>query len=156
MSVYRLKGSSGLVANQTFHLVEKLVIGRADDCDIRVDDNNVQAHQAEVILSPEGHVVVADLSNSGGVKINGEVISREQLVSGDEIRVGNCRLMLQAPGLRPKRVLDGEAIQPNRRHWPWLLIIALGGLAFLAYKNGWLTLLSGFLTGRISGIPIGF
>ena len=147
MSVYRLKGTSGSVANQTFHLVEKLVIGRADDCDIRVDDNNVQAHHAEVIFGPEGQVVVADISNMGGVKINGEVISREQLVSGDEIRVGNCRFMLQAPGLRPKRILDGEAIQPNRRHWPWLLPIALGGLTFLAYKNGWLTILSGLLNG---------
>jgi hypothetical protein len=151
MSVYRLKGTSGSVANQAYRIVEKLVIGRADDCDIRIDDSRVDAHHAEICLTPEGQVVLVDLSSrndqrtGGGVRLNGEEVSRADLASGDEIHIGNCRLMLQAPGLRPDRVLDGEAILPGARNWPWLLPIALGALAFHAYRNGWLSTLSGIL-----------
>jgi hypothetical protein len=151
MSVYRLKGTSGSVANQAYRIVEKLVIGRADDCDVRIDDDRVDSHHAEIRLTPEGQVVLVDLSSrndqrtGGGVRLNGEEVSHADLASGDEIHIGNCRLMLQAPGLRPDRVLDGEAIRPGSRNWPWLLPIALGALAFLAYRNGWLSTLSGFL-----------
>jgi hypothetical protein len=65
-------------------------------------------------------------------------VSEAQLKSGDEIQVGQCRLMLQAPGLKPERVLTAEAIRLPRRHWPWLLPLVLLMLAALAWQQGWL------------------
>ena len=130
--------------NQAFELSESLIIGRADDCDVRIDDEGVAARQAEVQMSPDGSVRLKDLGSGNGVLLNGERVTQAELSSGDEIRIGNCRLMLQAPGLRPDRVLQGEAIRPPRQHWPWLLALAIGAVAALAMQRGWLdTLLSG-------------
>jgi len=36
LSIYRLKGASGAVINQSHVLGKRTVIGRADDCDLRV------------------------------------------------------------------------------------------------------------------------
>ena len=41
MSIYRLKGASGAVINQSHTLGEKTLIGRADDCDLRIDQDGV-------------------------------------------------------------------------------------------------------------------
>ena len=64
------------------------------------------------------------------------------LGSGDEIRIGTCRWMLQAPGLRPERVLTSDAIKKTARRWPRVLIwtsvlTAAAGLAVLKWKPEW-------------------
>jgi len=55
------------------------------------------------------------------------------LQSGDEIQFGTSRFVLQAPGLKPARVLDQV---PARRSsaWKWL---AAAGLAVAAGAAGW-------------------
>ena len=50
MSSYRLKGASGAVINQSFTIGEQTVIGRADDCDLRLDQ--------PVLLAPENDLNV--------------------------------------------------------------------------------------------------
>ena len=62
-----------------------------------------------------------------------------QLASGDEIRIGNCRWVLQAPGLRPEKVLTAEAVKPQRSYLPWLVV---GGLLAAAAASWYLGLLS--------------
>ncbi len=141
MSVYRLKGTAGAVTNQAFQLAGTLLIGRADDCDVRIDDERVSAHHAELRLGSDGQVQLKDLGSGSGVRVNGKKVSHADLAGGDEIHIGNCRLMLQAPGLRPERVLEGDAIRPPRQHWPWLLAVALGAACALAWQNGFLSVL---------------
>jgi hypothetical protein len=60
------------------------------------------------------------------------------LSSGDEIQVGSCRWLLQAPGLKPQRVLTAEAVRPRRAVWPWWVSAAGAGLVVAAWKLGWL------------------
>ncbi len=137
MTIYRLKGTSGSLINKSFRLSERLLIGRADDCDIRIDHEGVAAHQAQVILTDEGKVRVRDLGSGSGTRVNGEKIIESALAGGDELHIGNCRLMLQAPGLRPERVLTGKSTRPPPARWPWLLALAIGAGALLAWENGW-------------------
>ena len=144
MTIYRLKGTSGSVLNKAFRLSNRLVIGRADDCDIRIDHEGVAAHQVEVMLTNEGKVSVRALGAGSGIRVNGEKISESTLAGGDELQVGNCRLMLQAPGLRPERVLQGKATRPTPVRWPWLLVLASGAGAILAWENGYFNWLAGF------------
>ncbi len=144
MTSYRLKGTSGAVLNQTFRLSDRLVIGRADDCDICIDHEGMAAHQAEVVLTSEGKVRVRDLGSGSGIRVNGEKIIESAFAGGDELQVGNCRLMLQAPGLRPERVLAGTAMRPPIVHWPWLIALATGAGAVLAWENGYFNWLVGF------------
>lgn len=137
MTVYRLKGTAGSVINRSFPLHRCLLIGTGDGCDIRLEQPGVAARHAEVRVSEKGSVVLRSLEESSPILCNGEPVTERELASGDEIRVGQCRFLLQAPGLRPERVLTPEAARKRRRHWPWLLLLALLAAALLAWERGW-------------------
>lgn len=138
MSHYRLKGASGPVINQAFQLGARARIGRADDCDLRVDAEGVAAHHAEIRETGDGGLVLENLDSSFQTLLNGEAVTEAALASGDEIRVANCRWVLQAPGLRPEKVLTREAVQARRSALPWLITVALLSAAALAWYRGWL------------------
>lgn len=141
MATYRLKGTSGALINQSFTLDGRVLIGRADDCELRIDDESLDPHHAEIQVGDQGQVTLRDLGSRSGTRVNGEAVTEVQLYSGDEIQVARCRLMLQAPGLRPDRVLTDAATQPARPAWPWLSALALTAAAALAWQQGWLAAL---------------
>jgi hypothetical protein len=136
MSNYRLKGASGPVVNQAFKLGAKTLIGRADDCDLRLDAVGVAPHHAEIKESGDGSLLLINLDPAGETLLNGEVIHSTGLASGDEIRIANCRWVLQAPGLRPEKVLTSEAVRPRRSNVPWLIVAGLLATAALAWYRG--------------------
>jgi len=135
MSTYRLKGASGPVINQAHSLGVRTVIGRADDCDLRVDSDSVAPRHVE-IEETGGGLVLRQLDFSAKVLLNGEAVDHASLASGDEIRIGNCRWVLQAPGLRPETVLTAEAVSPRRGYLPWLIVGGLLAAAALAWYQG--------------------
>ena len=140
MSHYKLKGTSGSVINQSFPFGESIVLGSSDDCDIRIDDPDVAARHAEIRLLDDNSLQLKDLGF--GTLLNGEPVSETLLGSGDEIRIGTCRWMLQAPGLRPDRVLTEEVVQKHTRRWPAILVwtsLAAGAaaVAVLKFKPEW-------------------
>ena len=137
MSTYRLKGASGAVINQSFTLGARTVIGRADDCDLRLQQDGVAARHAEISQTADG-LVLSRLDPAGEVLLNGQPVERASLSSGDEIRIANCRFVLQAPGLRPQKVLTPAAARPRRRYLPWLIVASLLAAAAAAWYAGWL------------------
>jgi pSer/pThr/pTyr-binding forkhead associated (FHA) protein len=138
MSTYRLKGASGAVINQSFTLGARTVIGRADDCDLRLQQDGVAARHAEINQAADG-LILSRLDPAGEVLLNGQPVERASLSSGDEIRIANCRFVLQAPGLRPQKVLTTAAIRPQRRYLPWLIVAGLLAAAAAARFSGLLT-----------------
>ena len=143
MSNYRLKGASGPVINQAFKLSAKTLIGRADDCDLRIDSDGVASHHAEIQENADGSLLLVSLDTAGETLLNGESVQNANLASGDEIRIANCRWVLQAPGLRPEKVLTSEAIKAKRQYVPWLIV---GGLLAAAAGAAWYQgLLQGYL-----------
>jgi phosphohistidine phosphatase SixA len=68
--------------------------------------------------------------------LNGEAVEHAILASGDEIRIANCRWVLQAPGLRPEKVLTSEAVRTRRSYVPWLITAGLLAAAGLAWYQG--------------------
>ncbi|NIP18527.1 MAG: FHA domain-containing protein [Xanthomonadales bacterium] len=138
MAVYRLKGTAGEVVNRNFPLSGRLLIGRSDDCDVRIDDRAVAARHAAVLVLEDGSVTLRNLDPGFETQLNGEPVESARLAGGDEIRIGTCRWMLQAPGLRPDRVLTAAATVRPRAHWPWLLAVALAAATALAWQRGWL------------------
>lgn len=137
MSTYRLKGASGPVINQTFALGERTRVGRADDCEVRLDRDGVGAHHAE-IRQQDGGLALSSLDPDHPVLLNGEPVSSAALASGDEIRIADCRFVLQAPGLRPAKVLTEAAVRPRRGWLPWTIVGALLAAAAVAWRQGWL------------------
>jgi len=138
MSNYRLKGASGPVINQPFPLGGVSRIGRADDCDLRVDEEGVAPRHAEIRENQDGSLVLTNLDSAQETLLNGEPVESASLASGDEIRIANCRWVLQAPGLRPDKVLTSDAVKPRRSYIPWLIVGGLLAAATVAWYQGML------------------
>lgn len=138
MQTYRLKGASGKVAGLSFGLGAKTLIGRADSCDLRIDDAGLAPQHAEIALKVGEGLHFRHLADGYESRINGEVVQEAELASGDEIRVGNCRWVVQAPGLRPEKVLTSKAVKTGPGALPWLVAAALLSAAALAWQRGWL------------------
>mgnify|MGYP006283011919 FL=1 len=141
MTTYRLKGTSGAVLNQSFPLQGALRLGPGADCDVPVEDDGTQGVLATVEVRDDGTVLLR-ADEEGAVSVNGEPVTRLELAGGDEVRVGRSRFILQAPGLRPERVLTTEATLERRPAWPWWVAVAVlaAGAAGLAWWQGWITL----------------
>ena len=74
-----------------------VLIGRAPDCDIVIDDPSVSRVQAMVHLGPEGATLVA--LGQAAMTINGRASERSQaLAAGDELVVGGRRLQVMVDG----------------------------------------------------------
>ena len=87
MSTYRLKGASGAVINQSFTLGERTLIGRVDDCDLRVDQDGVQGRHAEIIQESDGGLTLTHLAGDGETRLNGEPVQTASLASGKAARL---------------------------------------------------------------------
>ncbi len=137
MSNFRLKGASGAVINQSFTLEGRTLIGSGEECNLRIVSDEVELRHAEII-EEEGLLTLLNLASPGATLLNGEPVERASLGSGDEIRIANCRWVLQAPGLRPEKVLTQDALRQKRGYLPWLIVAALLASAALAWHRGWL------------------
>lgn len=147
MSIYRLKGASGAVINQSHTLGPRTLIGRADDCDVRVDQDGVAGRHAEVVEDGQGGLTLNHLADGFETALNGEVVQTAPLASGDEIRIANCRWVLQAPGLRPEKVLTEQAVAKRRGWVPWAIVSGLLAAAAAAWYFGLLPFDFSVLTG---------
>lgn len=142
MSHYKLKGTSGSVINQSFPFGKSIVLGASADCDVQIEEPGVASRHAEINLLDSNVLQLKDLGSKTGTLLNGETVTEALLGSGDEIRIGTCRWMLQAPGLRPERVLTAEVVARRSRIWPRVLVwtsiaAATAALAILKYKPEW-------------------
>jgi len=122
---YRLKSASGPLTGQTFDLGESTLLGSGDQADVRLDA--LDAEHARIVRRDGGLVLEA----SGDARVNGEPARATALQSGDEIQFGTARFVLQAPGLKPARVLDQVPVRRSSA-WKWLVaagLAAAGGVA---------------------------
>ena len=146
MSLYKLKGTSGSVINQSFPIVESIVLGSSANCDVQLDEPGVSPRHAEIRLVDGRSLLLKDLGSETGTLLNGERVIETLLGSGDEIRIGTCRWMLQAPGLRPERVLTADVVKRPGRDWTRILVwtsllVSAAAAAVLKWKPEWLDLL---------------
>jgi len=144
MSLYKLKGTSGSVINQSFALGDSCVFGSAADCTVQIEEPGVAARHAEIKVVDGTTIMLKDLGSATGTLLNGESVSEARLSSGDEINIGSCRWMLQAPGLRPERILTAEVVHKPVRVWPrilvWTILLAAAvAIAVLKWKPEWLS-----------------
>jgi len=150
MSHYKLKGTSGSVINQSFPFAESIVLGSSPDCDIQLDEPGVASRHAEIRLLDGKSLQLKDLGSATGTLLNGVPVSETLLGSGDEIRIATCRWMLQAPGLRPERILTTEVVSKPARRWPAILfwsglVAAAAAVAVWQLKPEWLEYLRAWL-----------
>lgn len=70
-----------------------LSVGRGSDCEIILESKNVSLRHAR--LSVEGgNLVVEDLGSLGGVKVNDRLVARQQLQSGDVVKLADVTISI--------------------------------------------------------------
>lgn len=90
---YKLLVTSGKSAGRTIALKrEKLLVGRADECDVRPLSEEVSRRHCAFRVEADT-LVVEDLRSRNGTFVNGSRIDgRRQLADGDIVRIGNLEL----------------------------------------------------------------
>src|SRR5436190_7961494 len=90
------------------------VIGRREDCDLRIPLGDVSRKHCRLILDGE-LIKVEDLGSSNGTYRNGERVQQADLSAGDTLQVGPVVFVLQMNGfpadddLQPVTVLSATA-----------------------------------------------
>jgi tetratricopeptide (TPR) repeat protein len=81
------------------HLLDeaRVVVGRAEDCDIVLDDERVSKRHFE-IHRKGAEIVLIDLGSRNGTRVNGRTLSDVVLRPGDRIELGRSRLEVLAAG----------------------------------------------------------
>src|SRR5690606_18078181 len=82
---------------------DRIVVGRAEDAQIRVGSTDVSRHHCELLPTAHG-VLVNDLDSANGTLVNGEAITTEFLLApGNTLTVGPMifRLLPKVPAKVP-------------------------------------------------------
>lgn len=89
-------------------LVERLVVGRADECDIQLDSKAVSRQHCQLVRRGDVHLV-QDLGSNNGTFVNGRRIKEHALSDGDAITVGEFTLRYAAERIEDDapRVMPG-------------------------------------------------
>jgi len=111
-----LKVLSGFLTGQSVRLTRKLLIGRAEDCDVQVESQFVSAHHCVVLLD-EYTLRLRDLGSKNGTYVNGRKIGTHMitLVHGDTVSVGDVNLLIElTPGTDGAEFLPPTASKLDR------------------------------------------
>jgi hypothetical protein len=85
-----------LTADGQRHEIDKrtFLLGRSQDCDMRVADPNVSRRHAE--LRQEGTAYwIVDLGSTNGIEVNGQSTTRAKLEHGDTITLGSTEVVFE-------------------------------------------------------------
>ncbi|MCK6549124.1 FHA domain-containing protein, partial [Myxococcota bacterium] len=74
-------------------------IGRLASAHLKLDDTKVSRIHAVIEAASDGQdYSIIDMGSTEGTFVNGEKVSKEKLREGDEIRLGDCRLVVSFEG----------------------------------------------------------
>ena len=136
-----LRGVAGQYHGRCFVLDAPKVLGRARNCDIRLDSTDVAEHYARLEPHPLG-IVLRDMGSPHGSVVNGHPVRHALLRAGDQFVVdANQRFIVEAangsPTARAAAAVDDEVdgeddadaearrVPRSLRRMPWLIIAAL-------------------------------
>lgn len=123
-----LRGVSGEAFGRTYPVLGVTTIGRAPECDLRLDEPGMSRVHARLLPTEDG-LLLEDLGSTNGSFVNGKRVLRGEARAGDEIGFDTLRFRLLAPGQgeHPQAEPTGASAQ---RPLPWLWFgIAAAALA---------------------------
>ena len=95
-----------ILSGQAFQEIElerftRVLIGRADDCQVQLDNAAVSRHHCEILR--EGDLLrINDMGGQNGTVLNGVKIERHGLKHGDVITIGKLTIQVEIDGARQK------------------------------------------------------
>ncbi|MGL4549651.1 MAG: FHA domain-containing protein [Gemmataceae bacterium] len=97
-----------------------IVVGRKDDCDVKLDHKSVSKQHC-VIVRSDGLLVLRDLGSTNGTRVNGTRVRRAALLPNDQLTIAHFRFRVfmgpDLPDDPPARMhdqtqaLDGDEVQ---------------------------------------------
>lgn len=145
-----LRGVGGLHHGRCFGLEEPRLVGRAPDCDIRIDINHSSLADHHARLEPHAKgVVLRDLGSRDGSIVNGEPVRDALLLPGDQVVFAtNQRFVVEAP----LQESDGHLMPPlsSDDHVPMDQGVPTPQPSSSARRVPWLLLAAALLAGALS------
>jgi len=123
---------------------QRVTIGRDPGNDVVLDDPNVSRYHAELASNAAG-VELKDLASTNGSRLNGEIVDRAVLETGDELGIGPFRLIFDGRGVtarddRGGLRLDAEQVSMTIKEKqilaPTTLSVAPGQLVAVIGSSG--------------------
>jgi len=118
----------------------RLTIGRKPDNDIVLDDQSASGHHLRIIQI-QSVFFVEDAGSSNGTFVNGKKTDRKQLVSGDQVTIGQHTLLYQEDAAQavtpsaPKAAFDADKTVVMTPELQRELLKAQGGKAAAAAQT---------------------
>lgn len=95
---------------RAFAVSRARIIGREEDCDLRVPVAEVSREHCRVEPNANGGLSVEDLGSSNGTYINGLLIEEAEMAAGDVMKVGPAFMVLRIDG-EPASIDNDAAIE---------------------------------------------
>jgi len=95
---------------RAFAVSRARIIGREEDCDLRVPVAEVSREHCRVEPSDNGGLAVEDLGSSNGTYINGIRIDEAEMAAGDVMKIGPAFMILRVDG-DPASIDNDAAIE---------------------------------------------
>lgn len=124
---YVLRGVSGESFGRSYALVGSTVVGRAPECNLRLDESGLSRQHARLIPTEEG-IRIEDLGSTNGSFINDKRVQRGVAKPGDEIGFDTLRFRLLAPGQAETVQIAARSASPRKMLSPWLWVGVAAGL----------------------------
>jgi Protein of unknown function (DUF3662)/FHA domain len=70
------------------------VLGRANECELRLDDPGISRRHAEIRVNG-GEAEIIDLGSTNGIRVNGKAVPSARLLDGDRIDLGSTSLVFR-------------------------------------------------------------
>ena len=114
-----LRGVSGEAFGRTYPVVGTTAIGRAPECDLRLDEPGMSRMHARLVPTDDG-LLLEDLGSTNGSFINGKRVLRGEARVGDEIGFDTMRFRLLSPAQQDEPVKEpGKGL---RALSPWIWV----------------------------------
>jgi diguanylate cyclase (GGDEF)-like protein len=73
---------------------DEIIIGRASNAAIRLNDDGVSRRHARLVLTGRNEVAIEDLHSSNGTLVNNQQVSYAILRDGDKVRIGATTILM--------------------------------------------------------------
>lgn len=128
---YVLRGVSGEAFGRTYPVVGTTTVGRAPECDLRLDEAGMSRMHARLLPTDDG-LLLEDLGSTNGSFLNGKRVLRGEARVGDEIGFDTMRFRLLSPAQQDEPAK--QSAKSLRMVSPWVWV----GAAALALAAIWM------------------
>lgn len=136
---YLLRGTSGSVAGHNYPLHGPIIVGRANECDLQLDEQGLSRKHARLVPTADG-VQIEDFGSTNGSYINDKRVLHGQARAGDEIGFDALRFRIVSSEPLDARAAAEQVVPHKRARRPWLLagLATVIALTVIALTLSWL------------------